>query len=193
MKNNNKKGFTLAELLIVVAIIGVLVAISIPIFNKQIEKSREAYDIATMRQAASLAVEYYYSGVVTENGTTSTDLGFNNNSDTERRNAYGAYDPKSGKFVPSKNSLKAYGKGTKTDGGTYFYGGNSREAYSSTQDYRDAVVMIAIYPAAKEPHICVFWKNNQGTYTGQNNSYVGGRYENKDDDPKYCIWISLNG
>ncbi|MGI6057628.1 MAG: type IV pilin protein, partial [Bilifractor sp.] len=30
---NSKKGFTLAELLIVVAIIGVLVAISIPIFT----------------------------------------------------------------------------------------------------------------------------------------------------------------
>ncbi|MFR7953894.1 MAG: type IV pilin protein [Ruminococcus sp.] len=36
----NKKGFTLAELLIVVAIIAVLVAISIPIFNSQLEKSR---------------------------------------------------------------------------------------------------------------------------------------------------------
>lgn len=33
MKKNEKKGFTLAELLIVVAIIAVLVAISIPIFN----------------------------------------------------------------------------------------------------------------------------------------------------------------
>lgn len=41
----NKNGFTLAELLIVVAIIAVLVAISIPIFNKQLEKAREAYDI----------------------------------------------------------------------------------------------------------------------------------------------------
>ena len=35
----NKKGFTLAELLIVVAIIAVLVAISIPIFTSQLEKS----------------------------------------------------------------------------------------------------------------------------------------------------------
>ena len=42
-------GFTLAELLIVVAIIGVLVAISIPIFTSQLEKSREATDAANIR------------------------------------------------------------------------------------------------------------------------------------------------
>lgn len=47
----NKKGFTLAELLIVVAIIAVLVAISIPIFTSQLEKSREAVDLANMRSA----------------------------------------------------------------------------------------------------------------------------------------------
>ena len=40
MKKSEKKGFTLAELLIVVAIIVVLVAISIPIFNSQLEKAR---------------------------------------------------------------------------------------------------------------------------------------------------------
>ncbi len=45
----NKKGFTLAELLIVVAIIAVLVAISIPIFTSQLEKSREAVDAANIR------------------------------------------------------------------------------------------------------------------------------------------------
>lgn len=47
----NEKGFTLAELLIVVAIIGVLVAISIPIFTSQLEKSREAVDAANLRAA----------------------------------------------------------------------------------------------------------------------------------------------
>lgn len=47
----NKKGFTLAELLIVVAIIAVLVAISIPIFTSQLEKSREATDLANIRAA----------------------------------------------------------------------------------------------------------------------------------------------
>ena len=44
-------GFTLAELLIVVAIIGVLVAISIPVFSSQLEKSREATDLANVRAA----------------------------------------------------------------------------------------------------------------------------------------------
>lgn len=46
-----KKGFTLAELLIVVAIISVLVAIAIPIFSNQLEKSREATDMANIRSA----------------------------------------------------------------------------------------------------------------------------------------------
>ena len=46
-----KAGFTLAELLIVVAIIAVLVAISIPIFTSQLEKSRESTDLANVRAA----------------------------------------------------------------------------------------------------------------------------------------------
>ena len=62
MKKNNKKGFTLAELLIVVAIIAVLVAIAIPIFSAQLEKSREATDIANVRSAyATLVADYLTS------------------------------------------------------------------------------------------------------------------------------------
>lgn len=55
----NKKGFTLAELLIVVAIIGVLVAISIPIFTSQLQKARLATNQANAR-AAYAAVEAQY-------------------------------------------------------------------------------------------------------------------------------------
>lgn len=47
----DNKGFTLAELLIVVAIIAVLVAIAIPVFTKHLEKSREATDLANVRAA----------------------------------------------------------------------------------------------------------------------------------------------
>ena len=58
MKKNNK-GFTLAELLIVVAIIAVLVAVAIPVFSAQLEKSREATDTANLRSAYGEAVAQY--------------------------------------------------------------------------------------------------------------------------------------
>ena len=51
MKKKQNKGFTLAELLIVVAIIAVLVAISIPIFARQKLKAQEAVDMANLRAA----------------------------------------------------------------------------------------------------------------------------------------------
>ena len=47
----NRKGFTLMEMLIVVAIIAILVAIMIPTFTAQLEKAREAADIANIRSA----------------------------------------------------------------------------------------------------------------------------------------------
>lgn len=48
MKKKND-GFTLAELLVVVAVIGVLVAISMPIFSQQLHKARVAADWANVR------------------------------------------------------------------------------------------------------------------------------------------------
>ena len=58
-----KRGFTLAELLIVVAIIGILVAISIPIFSSQLKKARIATDEANLRSYfAVLQADYQSTG-----------------------------------------------------------------------------------------------------------------------------------
>lgn len=78
----DQKGFTLAELLVVVAIIAVLVAVSIPIFAAQTDKAKAATDEANVRAAKAAAVTDYlsngYSGDVTYyydaiNGTATTD------------------------------------------------------------------------------------------------------------------------
>ena len=57
---NRKQGFTLAELLIVVAIIGVLVAVSVPIFTAQRRKAVDAVNKANIRAAKAMALAAFY-------------------------------------------------------------------------------------------------------------------------------------
>lgn len=72
-KLESKKGFTLAELLIVVAIIAVLVAISIPVFTTQLEKSREATDLANARSAYAEVMVTALTGEASSTNVTVTD------------------------------------------------------------------------------------------------------------------------
>lgn len=71
-KKINKKGFTLAELLIVVAIIGVLVAISIPIFTAQLKKAHLATNQANARAAYAAVVAKMLEEEKTEGQATYT-------------------------------------------------------------------------------------------------------------------------
>lgn len=64
-KHTSKCGFTLAELLVVVAIICVLVAIAIPVFGGYLDKSTQAVDSANFRNARSIAsINYLDHGCV---------------------------------------------------------------------------------------------------------------------------------
>lgn len=71
-KHKSPNGFTLAELLIVVAIIAILVAISIPVFTAQLKKSRLAVDEANIREAYSLMQYAKITEEITIDGTTKT-------------------------------------------------------------------------------------------------------------------------
>ena len=63
MHKRSHQGFTLMEMLIVVAIIAVLVAIAIPTFSSSLHKAREATDLANARAYfAELQADYMMSG-----------------------------------------------------------------------------------------------------------------------------------
>ncbi len=69
MKKTNKKGFTLAELLIVIAIIAVLIAIAIPTFSGALRNARLQTDHANIRSAYAMAMTANMMGGVDYNGT----------------------------------------------------------------------------------------------------------------------------
>ncbi len=69
------KGFTLMEMLIVVAIIAILVAIAIPVFTSQLNRAKVEADVANMRSGyASVAVEVMTDTTIGGTGTVSYHL-----------------------------------------------------------------------------------------------------------------------
>lgn len=68
-KMKSKEGFTLAELLIVVAIIAILAMISIPIFTSRMEEAKRQTDAANVRSAKAAAVSQYLSDSKTDSQT----------------------------------------------------------------------------------------------------------------------------
>ena len=93
-KKLNKKGFTLAELLVVVAILAILVAISVPIFTSKIEEAKKNTDAANIRAARAVAISKYL-----EDGGAVT-------------NKY--YDAVNGILKDSDAEITAYGKSSST-------------------------------------------------------------------------------
>ncbi len=68
MEKEGKKGFTLAELLIVIAIIAVLIAIAIPTFAGALRNAKLQTDHANLRNAYAMAMAGNLVGYLDVNG-----------------------------------------------------------------------------------------------------------------------------
>ncbi len=101
-KLNRQKGFTLVEMLIVVAIIAILVAVSIPLVGGALESARKATDSANVR-AAKAETMLYFMGA-TDDELTGYTAG---SAIAESDEIY--YDAENGKLVKT-NKPSGYGK-----------------------------------------------------------------------------------
>ena len=101
-------GFTLIEMLLVVSIIGVLVAVSIPVVGNSLERAKCAADVANERAAKAAA----------SIGMLNGKLGYDAGDDPDAVSGYFeyVYDAVNGMVVP-ETTLPPYGKCESCKGG----------------------------------------------------------------------------
>ena len=70
MKKTNNKGFSLVELIIVIAIMAVLIGVLAPTFTKYVERSRKSTDVQNVEAIITALETYVADPMVTTNFLT---------------------------------------------------------------------------------------------------------------------------
>lgn len=93
LQDRDRRGFTLMEILVVVAIIAVLVVIAIPVLSGELAKTRVAANKANIRSAKAAAAAQYYTDEAAGKFPNATS------------HAYYYYDTKTGALDLSKTTF----------------------------------------------------------------------------------------
>lgn len=147
-KKLTNKGFTLAELLVVVAIIAILVAVSIPIFSGKLNAAKKATDEANLRACKAVVMQDVLNEEFpTERWTVNELTG----------TAGAAYDAEKGILVPVTNlfTVKGYAQGSKIKGYSNYEGGLCESQYYLAEEGR--VMQVQVVFKAEPMSVDIVW------------------------------------
>lgn len=139
-------GFTLIEMMVIVAVIGALTAIAFPVVNGVLEQARESADVTALQSADTLITSAALSGKIVD-GAPARNY-------SQEQPLY--YD---GEGNLTSHRPAPYGKGTGRDGGKS-WSCCTDFSYSSGADYTRSVVCCWYDSDTRESH--AHWVNSDG-------------------------------
>ena len=159
-KMKSKKGFTLIEMLIVVGIIGILVAVSIPMVNSSLEKARVATDLANERSAKSAALVIYMTGDI-----TTSDAGKVSGEATAKEISVTTSGSKPSTYPCYYDAVQGVIKKNSTTG----------TGYGKCADHKDKFIQVAVDQNTGEVYLD--WGNAAGSALAKKVHLTGEGYD----------------
>lgn len=137
MVRKNNRGFSLVEVIIILAIMVTFLMLLLPMYFKYIEKSKEATDVTNLKNIYTAAEAMLANGEYVPGGSyvyVNECLALLND------NAY------------------SYGVGTSTNGGTLYVeeDGTTTEKYDPSKSYKDGYAVV-VFPTESDQDVTVYW------------------------------------